>query len=129
MKMGKKHILVADDEQNILLSIQFILEVAGYEVDTAENGREALDKILAAGCNHVDLLITDIQMPRLTGLELIDELKRLGIDIPVIAITGYGNKKMMEELKRKGCNDYLDKPVDDEKLIRHVAIIMEKRNY
>lgn len=123
-----RHILVADDEQNTLLTMQFILEVANYKVTTAENGQEALSKILKAKNNGspVDLLITDIQMPCLTGLELIDELNRLGIDIPILVITGYGSEELVMELTRKGCNQYLGKPIDDEELAKCVSILLEK---
>jgi len=128
--MYKKHILVVDDEQNMLLAIRFILEVANYKVTTAENGQEALDKILKAknNCSEIELLILDIQIPCLTGLELIDELNRLKIDIPILVITGYGNQELFRELIRKGCNYYLDKPFDDEQLIQRVAMILERKN-
>jgi two-component system CheB/CheR fusion protein len=127
--MDGRHILVADDERNALLTMQFILEVADYRVSIAENGREALDKILKAKDNNnpVELLITDIQMPYLTGLELIDELNRLGINIPVLAITGYGDKELVSELIRKGCNKCLDKPIDDEELVECVAMLFEQK--
>ena len=109
--------------------MRFILEVANYKVTTAENGQEALGKILKAKNNGrpVDLLITDIQMPCLTGLELIDELNSLGIDIPVLVITGYGNEELATELMRKGCDEYLDKPIDDEELVKRVAVLLEKK--
>jgi CheY-like chemotaxis protein len=129
MKMDRRHILVADDEQNALLTMQFILEVANYRVSIAENGQEALDKILKARDNGapVELLITDIQMPYLTGLELMDELNRLGVRIPVLAITGYGDKELASELTRKGCYECLDKPIDDEELVECVAMLFGKQ--
>ena len=127
--MDKKHILVVDDEQNMLLAIQFILEVANYTVTTAQNGQEALNRVLEAknSDNEIELLILDIQMPCLTGMELIDELNRLDINIPILVITGYGNNKLSIELMRKGCSEYLDKPFDDEELIRRIAMLLEKK--
>jgi len=127
--MDKKHILVVDDEQNMLLAIQFILEVANYKVTTAQNGQEALNRVLEAknSDNEIELLILDIQMPCLTGIELIDELNRLDINIPILVITGYGNNKLSIELMRKGCSEYLDKPFDDEELIRRIAMLLEKK--
>jgi CheY-like chemotaxis protein len=126
--MDEKHILVVDDERNMLLTMQFILEVANYRVTAAANGQEALGKLLdaRAGGNPIQLLITDIQMPCLTGMELIDELNRLEIDIPVLIITGYGNEELIDELTRRGCNEYLDKPFDDEELVRRVAVLLEE---
>ena len=128
--MDKKHILVVDDEQNMLLAIQFILEVANYKVTTAQNGQEALNRVLEAknSGNEIELLILDIQMPCLTGIELIDELNRLDINIPILVITGYGNNRLAIELMRKGCSEYLDKPFDDEELIRRIAMLLEKKN-
>jgi len=128
-RMSKRHILVVDDEQNMLLAMQFILEVADYKVTTAEDGQEALDKILDAkdSGNPVELLITDIQMPFLTGLEMIDELNLLEMDIPVLVITGYGNNELIAQLRCKGCNEHLDKPFDDEELVSRVAMLLEKK--
>jgi CheY-like chemotaxis protein len=127
--MDRKHILVVDDEQNMLLTIQFILEVENYQVTTAQNGRQALAKILAAknSGNDIELLILDIQMPCLTGLQLIDELKRLGINIPILVITGYGNRELARELMLKGCGELLNKPFDDEELIKRITMLLEKR--
>jgi len=126
--MGKKHILVVDDEENMLHTMEFILEAADHRVTTARNGREALKRILAAKdeSSPVDLLIADVQMPSLTGLELIDELSRLDISVPVLVITGYGNRKLAIELRRRGYGEYLDKPFDDEELVKRVAMLLER---
>ncbi len=111
----------------MLLTMQFILEATGYKITTAEDGQEALERILKAESNGnpVELLITDIQMPRLTGMELIDELNRLEIGIPILAITGYGDEEMIAELASKGCDEYLDKPFDDEVLVERVADLLQ----
>ena len=124
--MSRKHILVADDEQNTLMTMQFILEVADYRVTTAENGQEALDDILESRNTDspIDLLITDIQMPGLTGLELVDELNRLKMDIPFLVITGYGNSELEKELTDRGCDGCLDKPIDEEELVNSVARLL-----
>ena len=126
--MSRKHILVADDEQNTLMTMQFILEVANYRVTTAENGQEALDDILESRNTDspIDLLITDIQMPGLTGLELIDELNRLNMRIPFLVITGYGNHELTAELTDRGCHGCLDKPIDEEELVNSVAMLLEE---
>lgn len=125
-QLDKKHILVVDDEENVLLGIQFILEVEGYQVTTAKNGNEALEKINKANNDGqlFQLLITDIQMPGLTGLELMDELKNMGIDIPTMVITGYGNCELKKELANKGCNGYIDKPIDEEELINRIGLLI-----
>ena len=128
--MSRKHILVADDEQNTLMTMQFILEVADYEVTTVGNGRAALDKILKSRNTDspIDLLVTDIQMPGLTGVELIDEINRLKINIPLLAITGYGNRELIAELINRGCDKCLDKPIDEAELVECVAALLGKRD-
>ena len=127
--MAKEHILVVDDEQNMLNTLAFILETANYQVTTAAAGREALEEILAAQENGrpVDLLITDIRLPGLTGLQLIDELNYLKIKIPALVITAYRDRSMFLELMRIGCADYLDKPFDYKELVKRVDLLVEKR--
>ena len=127
--MAKEHILVVDDEQNMRNTLAFILETANYHVTTAAEGRSALEEILAArgGDRPVDLLITDMRLPGLTGLQLIDELNYLKIKIPVLVITAYGDRSLLLELERTGCTDYLDKPFDYKELVRRVDSLMEKR--
>ena len=127
--MDKKHILVVDDEQNMRNTLEFILEAANYKVTKAGNGRKALQKILQAkNCGSpVDLIITDIMMPDMSGLELIDELNRQNINLPILVITGYGNNKLRDKLLSRGCNEYLDKPIDDEKLLKKINILLERK--
>ena len=126
--MAKEHILVVDDEQNMRNTLAFILETANYQVTTAAEGREALEEILAARENGrpVDLLITDFRLPGLTGLQLIDELNYLKIEIPVLVITAYGNRALFLELRRTGCADYLDKPFDYKELVKRVDSLVGK---
>lgn len=127
--MPKRHILVADDELNMLRSLEFILEVGGYKVTGVKNGQEALDIILNASNSDspIDLVITDIQMPGLNGLELIDELNRLSIDIPIFVITAYGSGNLTKTLRNKGNIECIDKPIDDEDLLNRVHILFENR--
>ena len=127
--MAKEHILIVDDEQNMRNTLAFILETANYHVTTAAEGRSALEEILAArkGDRPVNLLITDMRLPGLTGLQLIDELNYLKIKIPVLVITAYGDRSLLLELERTGCTDYLDKPFDYKEFVRRVDSLMEKR--
>jgi DNA-binding NtrC family response regulator len=126
--VNQKHILVVDDEQNLLYTIEFILAAANYKVTTTVDGRDALDKILIAKDNHspFDLLITDLRMPGLTGFQLLEELNRSKVNIPVFVITGHGNKDLVVELMRKGCAEYLDKPFDDEEFVERVGSLFAK---
>lgn len=119
---GTIEVLVVDDEQNMLLTVQFILETAGYAVTAARSGEEALQaaRTLAARGKGFDLVLTDIQMQGFTGLDLIDGLRAAGIQTPVLVMTGYGNAESVKELKRRGCARILEKPFDEEDLLRKV---------
>ncbi len=131
MAFLKKHILVVDNEIHLRSSIKLLLRSRGYEVSDAENGKVALEKILVATmCNTAfDLLILDIQMPKMNGLELIDELRNRHIEIPVLIITGYGDRGLLMELMRRGCNQYLDKPFNEKVMLLKVTMILgEKEN-
>jgi DNA-binding NtrC family response regulator len=125
--MDQKHILVIDDEQNLLRTIEFILEAANYKVTTAVNGQDALAYIFTDNNGHtpIDLVVTDIRMPGLSGLQLLDQLNQSHVNIPVLVITAHGNKELIIELMRKGCADYLDKPFDDEEFVSRVGLLLE----
>ena len=125
----KEHILVVDDEQNMRNTLAFILEAANYQITTAAEGREALEEILAAreSGRPINLLITDIRLPGLSGLQLIDELHYLKIQIPILVITAYGDRALFHELMRTGCTDYLDKPFDYRELVERVDSLVNKR--
>ncbi len=127
--MDTKHILIAEDEENTRLSLSLFLKKAGYNVTTAKDGREALKKIIELKKSYkaVDLLLTDISMPDMSGIELIDELEKNEISIPILVITGYGNKEMILDLMRKGCSDYIEKPFNAQKLIARLPLIFEKQ--
>lgn len=123
-----KHILIVDDEQQMLNSLEFILMSGGYMTSAVPRAREAQNRIREAlkTSNPVDLLITDIQMPEITGLQLIDELNRQGLAVPTLAITGYGDKEMVVELMRMGVKDFRDKPFDPEELLQQVKGLFER---
>jgi len=127
--MDTKHILIAEDEEHTRLSLSLLLKMAGYNVTTAKDGMDALNKIieLKESYKAVDLLITDIYMPDMSGIELIDALEKNEISIPIIVITGYGDKEMILDLMRKGCSDYIEKPFNAQELIARLPLIFEKQ--
>jgi CheY-like chemotaxis protein len=127
MTKNCRHILVVDDDLNLLRSMEFILEAADFIVTTGETGQEGLEKIIAARghLTPMDLLITDIQMPGMNGLQLLDELRRLQISIPTLVITAYGDRKLKNELIRRDCTHTLDKPFNEEKLLQNVSTILK----
>lgn len=129
--LEKKHIFLVEDELHLRLTLTLILRKAGFQVTAAEDGNKALKQLqeLQNKPGKVDLLVTDIQMPGLTGIEIIDGIRKMNLDIPCLVITGYGNKDTVIELMRKGCSEYLDKPFEPEEFLKRVNIVLEKEEH
>lgn len=126
---GNRHVLIAEDEFQTRYSLTLILKRAGFKVTAAENGEEALAlvaKALETGSTF-DLLITDILMPRMTGVELLDALIDRSWQLPTLVITGYGDKDTVIELLRRDCADFLDKPFDEATVLKRVDFILKKK--
>jgi DNA-binding NtrC family response regulator len=109
----KLTILVADDEKNIREGLREALALDGYEVATASDGREALDSITRG---DVDLLITDLKMPRLSGEELLKSVTAQFPTMPVIILTGHGTIESAVQAMHDGAYDFLTKPVNLDRL-------------
>ncbi|MEB2312851.1 MAG: sigma-54 dependent transcriptional regulator [Sorangiineae bacterium] len=105
----RKQILVADDEPNLrrVLSAQLVRD--GYDVHTAEDGEQALELLRE---HHVDLLITDLRMPKLDGMELLRRAVELDEGLPVVMITAHGTVDNAVEALKTGAFDYITKPFD-----------------
>lgn len=103
---GRSRVLVVDDESSIRELLQKTLALAEYDVDTAPDGRAALERRLG----NYDLLIADLKMPGMDGLTLIREAKRLQADLPVIIITGFSTESSAIEAVNLGVAGYLTKP-------------------
>lgn len=126
--MEQKHIFLVEDEMYLRESLKLILRGAGYRVTAAEDGNKArrLLSNLEEKSQKVDLLVTDIQMPGLTGIELMDELEKMHIKPPSLVITGYGDKNTVIQLMRMGCSEYLDKPFEPPEFLRRIKMVLEK---
>lgn len=120
----KRKILVVDDEPNICLILKRWLSEAGYDVDTAEDGFVALKKVHEDGA---DLVISDIKMPRMNGIELIRQLKLIHPDVPVIALSGLHDINTVRAAMREGAYDYLFKPFDFAEAEMAIERALEKR--
>lgn len=121
MMEAHPHVLVVDDDSDTATLLREILSKEGYEVDTKSDGKTALDHI--AG-NPTDLVMSDIHMPNLDGMELLAALRNHHHDIPVILMTAYGSLKTAVEGLRSGAFDYVRKPflVDDIRLVVRRAL-------
>lgn len=116
-------ILIVEDEMCQREMLVDYFKQDGYQMYTASNGKEALEII---GKEELDLVVSDIQMPKMDGLELVCELSRTRSDLPVILITGYGTTNMVIEAMKNGAADFLLKPIDIKKLARTIKENIDK---
>ncbi|MDA0690351.1 MAG: response regulator [Nitrospinae bacterium] len=123
--MPKGKILVIDDEEDVREVLRLHLEGAGFHVIEAENGEEGI-ALLRSEDNmiNVGLILCDIRMPKVNGVECVDFLKREAPGIPVVVVTGYPDTEMATSFMKKGVKDYLVKPVEKEKLLKVVDDIV-----
>lgn len=112
------HILVVDDEGAIRYSVSKTLQRVGYEVSEAASGEEALEVMRN---DHFDVILTDIRMPGLTGVELLKKIKEASPDAIVILMTGYASLGTAVEALRLGAHDYLIKPSSSQDIRQSVA--------
>ncbi len=117
-------ILIAEDEEITLKHLVNTLKREGYDVLGMRNGREALD---AMSKEHFDVLITDIKMPEMNGIELLERAKEMDHEIEVLIITGFGSIGSAVEAMKKGAYEYITKPFDLDELILKVKNIHERK--
>ena len=120
-----KKILVIDDEQAIRISLSEILRDEGYVVSEAKDGEEGLNKLIKS---TYDLVICDIRMPKVEGLEVLKRIKKSKLDIQIILITAHGSIDMAMEAVRLGVFDFIEKPPDLNHLLVTVRNAMDKSN-
>jgi len=115
MEPDKKQVLLVDDEPELLAALSEFLSLDSdlYNVLTAGGGQEALDII---NSEDIEIVVSDIQMPRITGLHLLTEIRALHPHIRVILMTGYGTDAIQQEAEQKGCLHFLNKPFQVEHL-------------
>jgi two-component system NtrC family response regulator len=106
-------ILIIDDEKNYLVILEALLAPEGYEIITEDNSINALRLIREA---DLDLVITDMKMPGMDGMVLLDEVKKIDPELPVIIMTAYGTIEMAVEAMKKRAYDYITKPFRNEEL-------------
>jgi two-component system chemotaxis response regulator CheY len=125
---GNGRVLVVDDEADVRKLVRLALTKAGYKVIEAEDGEKAIQTI-NTGDNRLmlDVIICDIRMPKINGVEAIAYFQKEYPRVPVIVLTGFPDTEMAMSLIRKGVADYLVKPVEGEKLRGAVARAMEMR--
>jgi len=105
--MPAKRILVVDDQESMRDMLADLLEMMGFESRTVESGAQALEQLGAA---DIDLVITDLNMPEMDGLELMKRIKARDPALPVIVITGYGTFHTERQVLSNGADGYIPKP-------------------
>jgi len=110
-------ILVVDDDSAVRATVRLYLETAGYSVSGYASAISCLDDDVSAA----SALIADIRMPEMSGLQLLREIARRGLGLPIIFITGYGDVAVAVEAMRGGAIDFIEKPFDEARLLGSVA--------
>ena len=110
-------LLVADDSETVLLMLQRRLEMEGYEVVTATDGVEAMDRLHELGANKPDIILLDAMMPNKSGTEVLEELRGEGSTIPVLMISAHLDAQEPDRMRSLGATDCIPKPFEWEDLI------------
>lgn len=117
----KKRIFFVDDESQIRKIVQRTIERHGYDVICFEDGMSCLDELSVGDC---DLLITDVSMPGLDGIELLEKVKKIRPLLDVLIVTGYGDIPMAVRAVKNGAYDFIEKPLDRDRLIPVIQNIL-----
>ncbi|WP_291319424.1 response regulator [Desulfonatronospira sp.] len=123
--MKNPHILIVDDDTDLTSSLKLILTSRGYRTSVADNGAQALDLLRKCCRQNVlpDLVLTDLKMPVMDGMELMDQMRREEIPVRVAVATGYHDWNTMERLKRRDCPYVLYKPFDAQEFLEFLQDI------
>ena len=116
-------ILILEDDELFCESLEDFLSEEGFEIDTASNGEEALDRNFE---NNYDLYLLDINVPKINGLDLLKELRQSGDDTPSIFLTSYKDKETLQQGFINGADDYLKKPVDLDELLLRIHSLLKR---
>ena len=114
-----KHIMVVDDSKTIRNLVAFVLKTEGFKVTTAEDGLDAIEKL-------VDLIVSDVNMPRMDGFTFIKTLRTQDAykDIPIIVLSTEGQEQDIQTGMSLGANLYMVKPAQPEKMVRNIKMLL-----
>ena len=117
-------ILIIDDEKSIRRALREILELENFEVDEAEDGLDGLQK---AKAQAYDIIFCDIKMPKMDGMEVLTELQKDKVESPIIMISGHGNIETAVEAIKKGAFDFIEKPLDLNRILVTIRNAKDKQ--
>jgi two-component system chemotaxis response regulator CheY len=129
-KVCQGRVLVVDDEESIRSLLRMMLTQAGYDVEEAEDGGRAVE-ILNSGDNPlmVDVIICDIRMPRINGVEAITYFRAQYPSLPVIVLTGYHDEQLAFSLLKQGVVEHIEKPAERDRILASVARAIAQRRF
>jgi two-component system response regulator MprA len=114
-------LLVADDSETVLLMLQRRLEMSGYEVETATDGRQVVEAIARAGAEEQpDLILLDAMMPNMSGVDALRELRESGVKVPVLIISAHLDAQEPGRMKAAGADGVVPKPFEWDELIARI---------
>ena len=117
-------IMIIEDDKEMRSLLKDFFEEEGFEIDSASNGVDAL-RMLSG--DHFDLVITDIQMPGLTGLDILPRIRRLKPETPIIVMTAYGSDEVRRRSLERGATTYLEKPIRLSKLRTLIREVVSRK--
>src|SRR6195952_1009818 len=117
------NILIIDDEKAIRKTLSEILSYEGYKIEEAADGEEGLKKF---NSTTYDVVLCDIKMPKMDGLEFLEKAREINSDVPIIVISGHGNIETAVEAVKKGAFDYISKPPDLNRLLITLRNALDK---
>ncbi len=120
---GVGTILVADDEEGVRSLVSTVLGEAGYTVELAEDGQQAVERLRDLG-DDVRLILLDLTMPELGGAEAASELRRIQPNTPIVAMSGYGDIEVLQQFSQAGVDEFLPKPFTPEELAAKVRDVL-----
>ena len=123
MEIGQKKIIVVDDSRTVRQLLRLLIgKHFSAEVIEAEDGMEAMEKL---GTDHSDLVITDINMPRMDGLSLVSKIRNVfGMDLPIVIVTTVGKEDDRDAGLKLGADSYLTKPINAAQFTRTVSTLV-----
>jgi CheY-like chemotaxis protein len=125
IKNGSETILLVDDEDMIIEVGQALLQRLGYRVIAAKSGKEAID-IVHHSASHIDLVILDMVMPGLDGGKTFDSIRGIRPDMPVMLCSGYAINERTNNIMRKGCNGFIQKPFSASKISQKIRFVLDE---
>ncbi len=125
-ELGTETILIADDEELLRTMLEQLLTGQGYTVISASDGAEALS-LYARHQKNISLVISDVGMPKLSGIELVTALQAINPSVKVIISSGYLDTKLMEEIRRIGANEYIMKPFSLSEILTKMRLVLEMK--